>query len=281
MIRNFVNCEKMNGKTLIKLIPREHGAWAMWLVPYVAGVALAARPTWRFFAFAVGALLLFVARGEFTRWGRRGFRARDLKSRPETSLAVAPGSLGASLALVCLSPGFTPLTALYFVFVFVLVASTMALGFLRQERSLGGELLGILLLTASGPVALIIGGTEDLRRLVAFHGINFLFFSLSIFYVRAKVAGLRRQQNRLPLWIKARLGGLALAYLAFVHLTLWGLVRAGLVPAVMFAAFLPITVHTVVGVVRLDRPLNLRRLGFAELAQSLVFLASLLLLWTA
>ena len=252
----------------------------MWLIPYVAGSALALRPTWRLVLFALGALLLFVARAEFVRWGRRGFAVGDLRLHPETRAALLLGTLGLALAAAGVGSALTPVTAVYLLFVSVLAVSTVVVALLRLERTTGGELLGILLLTASGPVALIIGGTHDLGHLIAFHAINFLFFSLSIFYVRAKVGRLRERRGRLSLWLKARLGGVALAYLIAVHLALWALVRAGFVPEAMFLAFLPITVHTIVGLARLDQRVDLRRLGFAEVAQSLVFLLSVLVLWT-
>ena len=252
----------------------------MWLIPYLAGCVLAVQPTWNLVFFAFGALLLFVARTEFVRWGRRGFPAEDLRRRSETTVALLLGTLGLLPLGIALYGIFTATAGLYVAFVFVLAASSIVLALLRLERTWTAELLGILLLTASGPIALAIGGTRDPGHLIAFHVINFLFFSLSIFYVRAKVGRLRERRDSLSLWLKARLGAVALGYLGGVHLALWFLVRSQLVPAGMFLAFLPITLHTLVGLARLDQRVDLRRLGFAEMVQSLVFLLSVLVLWT-
>jgi len=91
---------KQNDNWLKYLVPKEHGAWAMWLLPFIIGVAAAAGDTtsgtWHLLA---ACLLIFGARtalGSAIRMRRR--------NQPVFIKCVVAGALECLLALICLWP---------------------------------------------------------------------------------------------------------------------------------------------------------------------------------
>lgn len=107
-------------------VPREHGAWAMLVVPVVVG-AVAAGPTWRHGLLLVAWLVAYCAFSAAGLWLRSGRRARYLP--PLRFHAVAAAALG--VALVAGAPDLLRWAPVYA----VLLATSLASSVRRADRS--------------------------------------------------------------------------------------------------------------------------------------------------
>jgi hypothetical protein len=219
-------------------VPREHGAWGILLIPFATAVGVAGVWNLPVALLLVSVLCFFVAR---TSWLKRNYRW--------TAILLA-GSLAAAVPLVAVwklwwLPAFGAVAA-------VLAAQPTRQGLAPQVLEVGG-------LTLTAPAAWYAAtGTLDYRLWV----LNALYFAGGVFYVRMHLASAvaRRPVQRVPTLIYH--GALA--------------VVAALWPPVGLA-FLPAIARALVGVIRLSPTLRIKRLGWTEVAYSLVFAALVIL----
>ena len=143
----------------------------------------------------------------------------------------------------------------------------------RQEMSALGELAGILGLALGAPMAYYtasgqLGGTAAALWLV-----NALYFGGTVFYIKLKV----RQQPRSPApdrlverLVKAKA---CLTYQSTALTIIIVLVAIQRLPALVFLAFVPMTLKVLYGASRWQdrQTLSLPRLGVIELVHSLLF----------
>jgi len=253
-------------------MPREHGSWAMLIVPLLIGLAVA--PAWhsRAIGVIVAALGMFLARFPLatlvkTRRRQGGDRAMlGVWSAIYGGLtALSGGWLIVVQGLVWLAP-FGVLSGLLLVFHLWLVAR-------RQELSLVGELIGIGGLALGAPLAYYAASGHLDRSAAMLWLVNALYFGGTVFYIRLKV----RQQPRLPApdqvgerLVKAKA---CLAYQTAALTVVLALVALQQAPALTPLAFGPVTVKMVVGAGQWQdkKSLSLVRLGVAEIFHAAAF----------
>jgi hypothetical protein len=171
-----------------------------------------------------------------------------------------------------------PLFLIYH-FRFIVPFGVAAAGFLllrvwlvrgRADRTLAGELIGTAGLSLVGPAAhaVAVGAVQPIGALLWV--LLFLFFASGVFYVRMRIRGmLLRRQGHAP-------GGrVAVRSCLLYHAALLVggplLAVSGVVPWMLLLAFAPALWRAAVGFRRQDAPLNLKRLGWSEVAQTLAF----------
>ena len=265
------------------IVPREHGAWGLLLVPMVTGAGIALRQSSNLFPFVLlltTALALFWLRTPLeSLLGISAMRAETKEERQSTMFAVFYLGAVSVLALSMLLWGghnvlLWPLGAAAG---FFFGAQALLKIMWRQPRSkhsaqtlrMLSEIVGTIGLTAAAPSAYyVITGKLDPTAWVLWIA-NLLFAGNQIHYVQlrihtARVEGLRAKFSRG--WAFA-LGQLLLtAALTFACVT-------GLFPKFASLAFAPLLFRGWFYFIQKPAPLAVRKLGWSELAQAIAFCA--------
>ena len=254
------------------ILPREHGAWGLLLVPLVTGAGVAFRESSHVFPvllLLVAALALFWLRTPAeSLLGTSALRAQTDHERRVVMLAMAGLGAVATLALGALLWGGRNrdlwLIGIAAGYAFVAQAVLKRLG--RRARMLS-EIVGTIGLTASAPAAYYVitgkfGATAWMLWLA-----NLIFAGNQIHYVQvrihtAKVEGLQAKFARS--WTFA-VGQVVMATVLCVACL------RGLMPWLALIAFVPILFRGWLYFFQKSRPLVVRRLGWSELAQAVVF----------
>ncbi len=275
------------------IVPREHGAWGLLLVPMVTGAGIALRQCRNVFPFVLlltAALALFWLRTPLeSLLGISVMRAETKEERQSTLFAVFYLGCVALLSLsMLLWAGHNLLlwplgAAAGFFFGAQALLKIMWRRPLRLSREAQGqrprpkhsaqrlrmfsEIVGTIGLTASAPAAYyVITGKLDATAWILWIA-NLLFAGNQIHYVQlrihtARIEGLRNKLSRG--WAFA-LGQLLLtAALTFACVT-------GLLPKFASLAFVPILFRGWFYFIQKPAPLAVRKLGWSELAQAIAF----------
>ena len=263
------------------IVPREHGAWGLLLVPMVTGAGIALRQSSNLFPFILlltTALALFWLRTPFeSLLGISALRAETKEERQTAMFAVFYLGSIATLSLSMLlwaghNPMLWPLGAAA---AFFFGAQALVKIMWRRPRTkysaqrlrMLSEIVGTIGLTASAPAAYyVITGKFDPTAWILWIA-NLLFAGNQIHYVQlrihaARIEGLRA---RLSLGWAFALGQLLLtATLTFACVT-------GLFPKYASLAFAPLLFRGWFYFIQKPAPLAVRKLGWSELAQAIAF----------
>jgi hypothetical protein len=256
------------------IVPREHGAWGLLLVPMVTAARMGFRQNTNVFPFV---LLLTTALALF--WLRTplesllGISAMRTETKEERSSVAFVVLYLAIVALLAASMLFWAgqNSLLWFIgaaagSAFVAQAVLRKMG--RRTRMLS-EIVGTIGLTASAPAAYyVITGKFGITAWMLWLA-NFTFAGNQIHYVQirihsAKLIGVHAKLARA--WTFA-LGQLAMA--AVLAVTCW----LEWMPWLVLPAFVPLLLRGFYYFVQGPAPLRVRRLGWNELAQAVVFCA--------
>jgi hypothetical protein len=213
-------------------MPREHGAWGILLIPFATAVGVAGVWNLPVALLLASVLCFYVARTSY------------LKQNYRWTAILLAGSLASTAPLLLI-------WRLWWLAAFGAVATPLA--FRKTERSVVMQLLAVCGLTLTAPAAWYAAtGKLDYRLWL----LNVLYFTGGVFYVKMHVAAAiaRRPAQRLATMIYY-------GALAVVAAFWW---PVGL-------AFVPVIVRAFVGVARLSPALRIKRLGWTEVAHSLVF----------
>jgi hypothetical protein len=254
------------------VIPREHGAWGLLLIPLVTGAsaALAVTPNWIPLAlFTVAALALFWMRTPVE--SAAGTSPMRAQSASETnSLLIAIAALG-STAMMCVTVLLwngrnRGLLALGAVAALAFVAQAIVKKLGRGAR-MASQMIGCIGLTATAPAAwYVITGQLDARALGLWLA-NWIFAGNQIHYVQLRIHAARAAsfQERLQRGRWFFLGQFAMLA------ALVGAWRFHLLPGVALVAFLPLLIRGWLWFVSGAQPLAVKRLGWTELAHGVTF----------
>lgn len=216
-------------------MPREHGAWGILLIPFATAVGVTGVWNLPVALLLASVLCFYVAR---TSWLKKNYRW--------TALLLA-GSAACALPLLVV-------WKLWWLAAFGAVAAPLA--FRKTERGIAMQLLAVAGLTLTAPAAWYVAtGKLDYRLWL----LNALYFAGGVFYVKMHIAAaIARRAD------KFRQGAATMIYhgVLAVVAALWWPVGLALLPAVARAF---------VGVARLSPTLRIKRLGWTEVAHSLVF----------
>ncbi len=250
-------------------LPREHGAWGIVSIPFLTAIVIAGRFNPAVVIALASVLLAFIARYPLELLLVPGlFRRAGSPSRERVyRFAWIYGLLAAVAAMALLT-----IWKLYLLIPVGLAAAVLFLAHLWEgrrgdDRSWLSELLGTAGLTLSGLVGWVAttGGLDATGLLVWW--LNCIFFCVGIVYVKARIRG-RLAVHRPELWRSIRfMVTLHVLAVAFVVTLVWW--RA-LSPLLMIP-FAIAALRAGWGARQAERPFALTRLGWSEVALSLVF----------
>lgn len=213
-------------------LPREHGAWGILLIPFATAVGVSG--VWNAkLALLLGSVVCFYL-------ARASWRKQD---RRWLVIWLAGSVLGAAV-----------LMAVWRLWWLALVGAAAApLAFRRTERSLAGQLTAVAGLTMTAPAAWYVATGQWEYRLWA---LNALYFAGGVLYVKMHIATAiaREATGRWP--VLGYHGALAAVAVATRPVGL---------------ALLPAVARAVVGVLRLQPRLRIKRLGWTEVGHSVLF----------
>jgi hypothetical protein len=259
--------------SLKDLLPREHGTWAMLLIPWVVGCGVARRLGAKELLLLIAAVALFLAHHQLLaglrlRWAAAPDRAAAARVRRRVLALAAAGAL--ALLPLLAGWGLLGLLALGAVAI-VPAAGSVFLVRARLDHAVPGQVLAAAALALSAPAAHYVARGAWTRAAVALWAVNFLFFLGAVAYVQLKIDALRARAPFTAPAGRLAFAARTLALDAAVVVAAWGALRLGGLSPAALAAFGPVAVQALVGVARLHRPARLKRLGLLAVAHSVVF----------
>ena len=254
------------------VVPREHGAWGMLLVPLATG-ALVALPSgidaaaivW----FVIAALSLFWLRTPVESWlGTSPIKAQNERERrlvASATLGIGSLSLTAVLTLLYLHRTRGLLTigtvaALAF-------AAQVAVKNLGRRGRMPAQLVGSIGLTSTAAGAYYVATGRLDRTAFALWLANWLFAADQIHFVQLRIRSSRATTFREKLQGGA---GFLAGQVALIGAVL-AACRYGFFPTAVALAFLPVLLRGTLWFMRKRQPLDVHKLGFTELAHALTF----------
>lgn len=263
-------------------LPREHGAWAMLLVPYLTGALVggsltAAADWWLLVVGLTGTLLLFTARPPLmilfkrrTRGGGFGEGARTLVID-----AMVPGMAASALYLWLIMRH--ELWQILFLAAIGLSVFAIHVAFVerRRERSAAAEMVGVSLLTLTAPLAYCIAAGELDAVAWWLWLLNGVYFSVSIFYVKMRMRASTLRDNRFGWRRKLTLARGTMAYSALAAVLMAAAAAGGRIPAAVPAAYLPLLAYVIIRIATLSAQMRIKKEGVCQTVLSAAFGAML------
>ncbi len=257
--------QKQRRRALI--VPREHGAWGMLLVPLATGAAVGLFRGGLLTPITV--LAFFWLRTPLESWfSGEGVRVQSKEERQIVGAVVFPLATVVAVALIALFWGGKN-RELIWLGIIASAAFGVQLFLKRVGRStrIAAEMVGALILTSTAPAAYYVAtGRLDARAWMLWL-LNWLFGADQVHFVWLRLRGIRASGLREKFatgrtFLAGNLffvGILALAY-HFIWL-----------PTLALIAFVPILLRGLGWFVRKPQPMVIRRLGWTELAHALLF----------
>src|SRR5271157_3721271 len=260
-----------NSRLKTMVIPREHGAWGMMLVPLATGAVVALRA-----GINGGALTLFILAAMSLFWlctpveawlGTSAIKAQE-HERAFVLRMIAGTALLAAASIASLlwngrNRGLLLIGAIAGL-AFAVQAGVKKLG---RKRRMSAQVIGAVGLTSTAAGAYYVATGKLDHVALALWLANWLFAGDQIHFVQLRIRSSRaantneKLQQGLPFFAgQVALIGAILAACRF-----------GLFPAPVALAFVPVLFRGTLWFVRGRQPLDVHKLGFSELAQALVF----------
>jgi len=262
----------VKARTRALIVPREHGAWGLLIIPLFTGVAAGigdAQRYWPMFVFILAAVSLFWLRTPVESLLASGpMRA---SSSQERRIALIASSALAALATACLitimwGGNNLKLLSIGLAAAAAFAVQTILRGLGRNVR-MASQLVGAVGLTATAPAAYYLGtGRLDSRGLVLWLA-NWLFAWNQIHFVQlrihaARVCSFPQKLLRGKFFLCAQIVLLAtLILLAAQHLA----------SPLIVIAFLPVLVRGMRWFFIGQQPLDVKKLGWSEMRQGAAF----------
>ena len=254
------------------IVPREHGAWGLLLVPLFTGLAAGFAPEHRIgslLLFTTAALSLFALRTPVE--SLLGMGSISARTSDERWTALIGSACFALLAAACL--GVLMWRGQHSTLLIFGAASACA--FLGQAalRRLGrdtrmiSQVVGAIALTSTAPAAYYIGTGRVDERAIALWIANWIFAGNQIHFVQLRIHAARAAQFKEKL-ARGHLFLLAQAVLLMI-LVLAPLWR--IVPSFLIIAFVPAIVRGFYWFFKKSEPLDVKRLGWSEMKQGVAF----------
>jgi len=254
------------------VVPREHGAWGMMLVPLATGAVVAARTAVNGVALSIlfiAAISLFWLRTPVESWlGTSRIKAQtDYECGLLIKAIVAIGAVAAGNVAALLWNGHN--RGLLVIGAIAALAFAVQAGVKRLGRKgrMPAQIIGAIGLTSTAAGAYYVATGQLDRTAIALWLANWLFAADQIHFVQVRIHSSRAATFN----EKLRPGlGFLVAQIGLIAVIL-AACRVGFFPAAIALAFLPILLRGTIWFARGRQPLDIHKLGYSELAQALVF----------
>lgn len=254
-------------------IPHEHGAWAMLYAPLLITVVVLGRYELSVWLFLIATTAIFLAHeplAVLVKLNPKRPSSPQVFRESKWWLAIYSAiATAATLPLLLLYQRW--LLAPFGVVLLVLLSAHIYLASRREERSIGGEFLGVISLTLTAPGAYyVVTGSIDSFCLLLWI-LNIVYFTSSIFYVKMRVSRFAKKKDANALTWQC------VMYHVLLTISIGLLVKTNWITGIAALAFIPLIIRTFVGIKEERGKLNLKRIGIAESVYTLLFV--ILLAW--
>ncbi len=254
------------------IVPREHGAWGLLLIPLFTGIVAgfaSEHRIWPLLLFTVAALSLFWLRTPVESFIGTG--SLTANTEQERRMALVASVLLATLATASLTGLLWKGQDLWL----LLLGGATACALLVQSalRSLGrkarmmAQLVGAIGLTCTAPAAYYIGTGRLSERAFVLWAANWIFAGNQIHFVQLRIQSARASTFSQKF---ARGKIFFLAQLAFFA-SLVGASFWRVLPPLVIVAFVPALIRGTLWFFRKPESLDVRSLGWSEMRHGLVF----------
>ena len=257
------------------MLPREHGAWAMLIVPLIVGVGVGGKWSTSLLPLALTVLCFFLLRYPLM----LAIKSRAPDTRQDalrwSAIYAALTTIGGTWLLLA-----TPLLPLIAIGALGLasLAIYLSLAARHAEMSTAGEWVGIAGLALGAPIAYLVATNALNATAIALYLLNVLFFGGTVLYIKFKVREQPRLVEPTMHWLeKLWAGRVTILYHAVTLLVVALLAAIGFMPALAAIAFALPLCKVVGGAITRPARLNIPRLGFIELGTTIAFAAVVLL----
>ncbi len=254
------------------VIPREHGAWGLLLVPLFTGAAVgiaSQHRIWPVVLFTLAALTLFWLRTPMeSLLGTTPLKAQTAAERKlvfMASLALAAVSAGC-LAGLLWNGHNRGLLLLGGVATLAFVVQALLKKLSRKTRT-AAQLVGAIALTCTAPGAYYAAGGRLQLRAVVLWAANWIFAGDQIHFVQLRIHAARAATFR-EKWTVGWAFFLIQITLLPILATAW---RWHFIPALVILAFVPVLVRGISWFFRGPESLQIRSLGWSEMKQGILF----------
>jgi len=254
------------------VVPREHGAWGMLLVPLFTGAVvgwLAGGRVAPVLLLTTATLVLSWLRTPVESW--LGTNAVRVQTREERQLVRSVILPLATISAVTLSALFWHGENRELIWLGIIAgpafATQMFLKRLGRATRMAAEMVGALALTSTAPAAYCVATGRLDAKAWALWLVNWLFAADQIHFVWLRIRAARATRLR----EKFRLGWSFLAGQTLLGGLLVLACRFGWLPSLTLIAFAPVLFRGFVWFAKKPQPIVVRQLGWTELAHALVF----------
>jgi hypothetical protein len=254
------------------VLPREHGAWGMLLVPLATGAAVGLLSGGRIvpvLLLTTAVLALFWLRTPAESWlGTSAVRAQTLEERQLVRSVILPL---ATITAVSLSALFWQGKNRELIWLGMIAGVAFAAQVLLKKMGrttrMAAEVVGALVLTSTAPAAYCVAMGRLDSRAWALWLVNGLFAADQIHFVWLRIRGARATgwSQKLTVGWSFLAGQILLAGLLALAC------HFGWLPELTLVAFAPILFRGFAWFAKRPQPIVVRRLGWTELAHALVF----------
>ena len=261
-----------NSRLKAMIVPREHGAWGMLLVPLVSGAVVAARSGLNVGAlalFVVAALSLFWLRTPVEAWlGTSAIKAHTESERSTVlGVAVAIGAVAAVAVTALFVTGYARGLLIIGVVAALALAAQAAIKKLGRRVRMPAQVIGALGLTSTAAGAYYVATGKLDRIALALWLANWLFAGDQVHFVQVRIHSSRAASlNEKLRQGYAFLGGQIVLLAVVIVLCL-----LDVFPKLIVIAFVPVLLRGTFWFLSGRQPLDVHQLGFSELAQALIF----------
>jgi hypothetical protein len=261
-----------NPRLKAMVVPREHGAWGMLLVPLATGAVVATAGTVDALSlalFVIAALAMFWLRTPVEAW--LGTTPIKAQSREERKTVVAVSGLLALVAAGAIAALFVRGLSRGLLLIGAISATAFALQALVKRLGRSGrmpaQIIGAIGLTSTAAGAYYVCSGELGRTGLVLWLTNWLFAADQVHFVQAKIRGGRLTSTP----EKLRQNGGFLLGQVLLMVAIGVLTYRGLLPRFTLLAYVPALVRGFAWYVERPKPLDVHKLGFSELKQALIF----------
>jgi hypothetical protein len=254
------------------LIPREHGAWGMLLVPLATGAIVASRSVFHagpLVLFIVATLALFWLRTPVEAWlGLSPIKAQTKEERASVLRLIV---MLCAIALASLAELFVTGYARGLVMIGVVAA--LAFGAQEMVKKLGrsgrmpAQIIGAIGLTSTAAGAYYVASGALDRTAGLLWIANWLFAADQIHFVQTRIRGSKLTSSSEKL---ARGKWFVYAQIMLIVLLLAAILYR-VTPVWILITFAPVLARGTAWFVRPTQPLDVHKLGFSELRQAIIF----------
>jgi len=259
-------------RTRALIVPREHGAWGLLLVPLFTGVVAgfaSEHRIWPLLMFTVAALSLFWLRTPVE--SLIGISSLTANTERERRTALIASILLAALATACLTALMWKgqnlrLLLLGAATAFALVSQTVLRRLGRRAR-MAAQLVGAIGLTCTAPAAYYIGTGRLSERTFILWAANWIFAGNQIHFVQLRIHSARASTFSQK-FAQGKLFLLAqpVFFASLVVASFWRVL-----PPLVIIAFVPALVRGTLWFFRKPESLDVRSLGWSEMKHGVVF----------